>query len=246
MKCKISDYTCPYHACMSDDCQRNEVFYNGGNWGNGKCEHEVKTILSLFDYSGNWSEPYCKAGYNVIQHDLKLGQDIFTDTLPSAISDAVDGKKLHGILAAIPCTDFAASGARWWVGKENMPAEHSKLNCFYNTVDMSIGFALALLFLVELFNPEWWVVENPVGRLHKLVPEIGNPRMYFQPSDFGHPYTKKTALYGNFNARLPISPVLPLFGSEMWSKYGGASKHTKQMRSITPSGFAKAFFKANP
>jgi hypothetical protein len=206
----------------------------------------MKTILSLYDYTGHWSEPYRRSGYHVIQHDLKLGQDVFTDTLPAAISDAVEGRKLHGILAAIPCTDFAVSGARWWDGKEKKPAEHPGLECFYSTVDMSIGFALTVLFLVELFNPEWWVAENPVGRLHKLVPEMGKPKMYFQPSDFGHPYTKKTALYGNFNTNLIKNPVLPLFGSEMWSKYGGSTPRTKAMRSVTPKGFAEAFFRANP
>jgi hypothetical protein len=38
MKCKTSDYTCPYHACMSDDCQRAEVEKEGCDWGSGHCE----------------------------------------------------------------------------------------------------------------------------------------------------------------------------------------------------------------
>lgn len=204
-----------------------------------------RTILSVFDASGNWSEPYRRAGYNVIRHDLKLGWDIFTDTLPAAIADSIEGKRVHGILAAIPCTNFAVSGAKWFKEKEQKPANHPELD-FKNTVEMSVFMALGVLFLVELFNPQWWVAENPIGRLHNLVPEIGKPTMYFQPSDFGHPYTKRTALYGNFNTNLPKTPVLPLFGSEMWSKYGGSSERTKAMRSVTPKGFAEAFFKANP
>ncbi len=35
-----------------------------------------KTILSLFDYSGNWSKPYEDAGYNVIRVDKKRGLDV--------------------------------------------------------------------------------------------------------------------------------------------------------------------------
>jgi len=205
----------------------------------------MKTLLSLFDYTGNWSAPYRKAGYNVIQHDLKLGQDIFTDTIPAAIADSVEGNPVHGIMAAIPCTDFAVSGARWWAKKEHQPASHPIVD-FNNTVEMSIFFALAVLFLVELFQPVWWVAENPVGRLHKLVPEIGRPLMYFNPTEFGHPYTKKTALYGSFNTRLPRTYALNLFGSEMHTRYGGKSEKTKAARSVTPEGFAKAFFSANP
>jgi len=41
----------------------------------------VKTILSLFDYTGNWSKPYRDNGYNVIQVDIKLGMDILTINL---------------------------------------------------------------------------------------------------------------------------------------------------------------------
>jgi len=53
----------------------------------------MKTILSLFDYSGNWSFFYKKAGYNVIRQDIKLGQDIFSDTIPTAIADSIVGRK---------------------------------------------------------------------------------------------------------------------------------------------------------
>ena len=206
----------------------------------------MKTILSLFDYSGNWPRPYADAGYNVIQHDIKHGQDIFTDTIPAAISDSVEGRKVHGVMSAVPCTDFAASGARWWAEKETQPAEYDSEDVMFdNTVDMSVGFALATLFVIELLNPVWWVIENPIGRLHKRVPEVGEPQMYFNPTDFGHPYTKRTALYGNFNTKLNKYYTLNLFGSEMWSKYGGKSERTKAARSITPAGFAKAFFEAN-
>ena len=36
----------------------------------------MKTILSLFDYSGNWSLPYEEAGHNVIRIDKKLDPPI--------------------------------------------------------------------------------------------------------------------------------------------------------------------------
>lgn len=206
-----------------------------------------KVILSLFDHTGNWSKPYRDAGYDVVQHDIKLGWDIFSDTIPAAIDENLEGNSIHGLLAAVPCTDFAASGARWWPEKENMPADYESRDvAFDNTVEMSRFFVYAVQFIVELLKPEWWVIENPVGRLHNLVPEIGKPKMYFNPCDFGDPYTKKTALYGSFNTNLVKTPVLPLFGSMMHQKYGGKSERTKALRSVTPMGFARAFFNANP
>lgn len=37
MKCRISNWGCVYHACMSDDCQKHEVLKHQ-DWGDGKCE----------------------------------------------------------------------------------------------------------------------------------------------------------------------------------------------------------------
>lgn len=145
----------------------------------------MRTILSLFDYSGNWSKPFKNSGFNVIQHDIKNGCDIFGDTIPAAISDSVDHKKVFGIISAVPCTDFAVSGARWWKGKENQPSGYTGSDVrFENTVDMSVGFALATLFIVELLKPSWWSAENPVGRLSNIVPELGKPIMFFDPCDY--------------------------------------------------------------
>lgn len=97
-------------------------------------------------------------------------------------------------------------------------------------------------------RPKWWALENPVG---KLVRYLGRPRMYFQPCDFGDPYTKRTCLWGNFVPPLPLIigetlAVPPTEGSKMWAKYGGKGMTTKNARSATPKGFAQAFFVANP
>ncbi len=71
------------------------------------------TVLSLCDYTGNWSRPYREAGYDVRQVDLQHGDDVrLFEALPYPV---------RGVLAAPPCTDFAGSGARWWEGKGQKP-----------------------------------------------------------------------------------------------------------------------------
>lgn len=65
----------------------------------------MKTILSFFDYSGNWPKFYREAGYDVYSIDIKNGMDILElqrEDLP---------EYAYGVLAAPPCTDFASSGA---------------------------------------------------------------------------------------------------------------------------------------
>ena len=66
-------------------------------------------------------------------------------------------------------------------------------------------------------------------------------------------YDPQPGLWGRFNMPEP-RPVEPVMltdskgnrGSWMWLKLGGKSERTKELRSATPMGFAKAFKEANP
>lgn len=183
------------------------------------------TILSLCDYSGSWSQPYADDGYNVIRIDLKHGQDV-------RMMEYIE--RVHGILAAPPCTVFANSGARW-------ERTHDEMLEGLSVVD-------ACLRLVAVCRPRWWVLENPIGKLKRY---LGKPTMMFNPCDYGDPYTKKTCLWGEFTPPMGMFiggnwSVEPTEGSKMHTQYGGKSDKTKELRSITPPGFAKAFYLANP
>lgn len=180
-----------------------------------------KIIFDLCGGSGSWSLPYREAGYDVrIIDPLADGSDVRLFELPK--------ESVHGILCAPPCTHFASSGARWW---------HEKGNA---ALLEGLSIVDACLRLICVLRPEWWALENPVGR---LVHYLGKPKLYFHPCDFGDPYTKKTALWGEFN--LPEkNPVEPTEGSKMHLL--PPSKDRWRLRSITPEGFARAFFEANP
>lgn len=178
-------------------------------------------ILSLFDRSGVWSDPYREAGYDVEQIDLSFGQDVRLLEPPSC--------RVQGILAAPPCTMFANSGARWERTDEEMA--------------QALSLVDAVFRLVHVCRPAWWVLENPVGKLHRW---IGPPRMYFDPCDYGDPYTKRTALWGEFSEPLKLlrTAVAPTEGSKMHLL--APSPQRTALRSTTPAGFARAFFEANP
>jgi len=209
----------------------------------------MKTLLSLFDYSGNWALPYEEHGWNVILWDIKHTSDMFSlfSDIENACADFFyenifdNFGTVDGIIAAPPCTDFAVSGARWWTEKDKL-----------GTTDKSIELVYQTLRIVDLCQPDFWALENPVGRISKLIPELGNP-WYFQPYWFGDPYTKKTGLWGNFNPPQKTNVVEPIIytnsqgkkGSYMWAKLGGKSERTKELRSKTPFGFAYAFYESN-
>jgi hypothetical protein len=196
-----------------------------------------KTIVSLFDYTGEWCKPYRQAGYRVVQVDIKHGIDILNWEEWRDI-------QVHGILAAPPCTDFSGSGARWWPTKD-VPG---------GSTERSLRLIDRTLQIIHDCAPQFWALENPVGRLGRLRPQIGRVQMRFHPCHYGDPYTKLTCLWGHFNIHLARQDVEPVMyetstgkrGSYQWAHFGGKSEATKEARSKTPSGFARAFFQANP
>lgn len=174
-------------------------------------------ILSLCDYTGAWSQPYADNGYEVIRIDLEHGHDVRLSLPPP--------RPVHGILAAPPCTVFANSGARW-------PRSDDEMREGLSVVD-------ACMRLVLVTRPKWWALENPVGKLRRY---LGAPRLIFQPNEYGDPYTKRTCLWGEFTVPLR-TPVRAREHSKMALLAPGPERAA--LRSVTPEGFARAFFAAN-
>ena len=84
----------------------------------------------------------------------------------------------------------------------------------------------AALRFVALYDPEWWVLENPVGRLRRW---LGPPTHMFNPCDYGDPYTKKTLLWGKFNIpkENPVPPQKVCKQGSWIQKLGGSSDRTR-------------------
>lgn len=194
----------------------------------------TKIILDLCGGTGSWSKPYKDAGYDVrlITHPQF---DVFDYTPP---------RDVYGILAAPTCTMFSLA---------RTTAKTPR--------DLRGGMALVLRCL-EIIHEcryegslKFWALENPVGYLRQF---LGRPPLTFDPCDYGDPHTKKTDLWGYYNApkknpvpltdeqkaRLSINnrelPTLP-------SEYVLPDNFSRQAarRSMTPQGFANAFFRAN-
>jgi len=191
-----------------------------------------KIIMDLCSGTGEWSRPYKEAGYEVIEVEILRGGDV--------ILQEYEKIEVQGILMAPPCDHFAGSGARWWKSKGP------------EALKSGLAIVDACLRQVILYKPEWWVLENPVGR---LVHYLGKPKMYFHPYEYAgyapdpenEAYTKKTCLWGDFN--IPVKrPVSPVQGSKIhkqqfsWDRTPDGFK----VRAVTPRGFARAFFEANP
>lgn len=189
-------------------------------------DNSSKIILDLYGGTGAWSRFYKEAGYPV--HNITLPDwDIRdNDTLAYCIS-----LKPYGILAACDCSKLANSGR----GRD-------KDRTFRDGIDAA-ELVTRALYIIAMTKPKWWAIENPVGLMKQL---LGKPQYIFNPNEYGHNYTKKTCLWGHFTPPFVTKIVSPLPTMENHiMKLGGSSEKTKQIRSITPPGFAQAFFKAN-
>ena len=234
--------------------------------------HQSKFVISLYDYTGEALIPWAKAGYTCyafdIQHDAKTIRKEHFDSgglIRYVHADLHKQETFHSLLSvfrnkvvfgmAFPvCTDLAVSGAAHFKRKAKAnpkfqwEATRHAVRCSYLFEDLEIPY----------------FIENPVSVLSTLWRK---PNHSFHPWHYGgyisddeaeHPkwpeyiapkdaYPKKTCLWTSGNFRMPIKlPVKPEDGhSRQHLKLGGKSMKTKNIRSATPRGFAKAVWQAN-
>lgn len=185
-------------------------------------DNSKKIILDLCGGTGSWSKPYKDAGY-----------DVQVCTLPDCdVRTFIPPENVYGILAAPPCTVFSLAGN--WVKRSE------------NEMKEALSVVDACLRIIFKHNTvRFWALENPVGKLKNW---IGEPTMRFDPWEFGDGTFKKTALWGKFcrpQKTVSIKPERIPYSKTFIGRLGGKSAKTKELRSITPQCFAKAFYEAN-
>jgi len=187
-----------------------------------------KIILDLCGGTGAWSRPYRDAGY-----------DVRVITLPEIdVRLFAPPDNVYGILAAPPCTEFSI--AKHFHGKGK----------YHHNFLKGLEIVSACMRIILTAEPKFWALENPNGYLKRWLKK---PTMIFQPWEFGDNYQKQTLVWGKFNIPKKKVLVKPL-GITKFSRlrsqdiapkyYGIYDRQTR--RAITPPGFAKAFFEANP
>lgn len=140
----------------------------------------MKRLLSLFDESGIICIPFHNAWWDTIQWDIKLDEFMDLNNIQLAETALDLFEDINGIIAFPPCTDFAGAGAQYWKAKDADGRTKKSLHLVYQVQK-----------LVNLFRPTdpeyegsfFWAMENPVGRIAKLVPDLGKP-FIFDPCDY--------------------------------------------------------------
>ena len=192
-----------------------------------------KIILDLCGGTGSWSKPYQEDSHYDVRVITLPDHDVRTFEPP---------KNVYGILAAPPCDQFSFAKTT------------GKPRDLKDAWSIARGCLDIIAKCNQITGPysktttlNFWCLENPNGLLKRF---LGRPCFEFNPYDFGDDYKKKTHLWGYFNdpIKKPIKCTNVKF-DRMMSKdiapeYFGIYDR-KERRSMTPQGFAKAFFKEN-
>ena len=180
-------------------------------------------------------------------------------TLPdNDVTDYIPPDNVYGILAAPPCTMFSLARTNAIKPRDLQTGMETVIACL--NIIWKCQYELETI-TTHKTALKFWALENPYNGFLKRF--IGQPAFTFQPYDFGDRYKKHTALWGYFND--PIKKPVDLNQTELelarrnsqklpkWDhmknkdiaqEFYGRLDRTKR-RSITPPGFAEAFFKAN-
>ena len=177
---------------------------------------------------------------------IKIGKDI-------GVENYTPPKNVYGIIANPICTEFSTA------------------NGFHKENDLEKGMFLVnhCLRIIKEANPKFWVIENPAkGKLKQF---LGVPKLVYQPWEYGSPWTKQTALWGEFNIpdkvfnkwedvpkneKLYVRPGRPkpalaflhksaveLIEEFQWAK--DKIKCDADIRSMCSQGFAREFYNFN-
>ena len=137
---------------------------------------EGKKILHLCADTGSDSKPYKDAGYDVVLVGKEIGVENYRP--PQGV---------YGIIANPACLEFSTARS---TGKARNPDEGMFL----------VKECIRIIREVQEWGDgglKFWVIENPAKGVLKNY--LGKPKYEYEPWWYGSPWTKRTALWGEFN-----------------------------------------------
>ena len=208
----------------------------------------AKIILHLCADTGSDTKPYQDdPEYKVILVGSKIGVENYHPP-----------KNVYGIIANPPCTHFSSVRTNPKTPRDEKEGMRLVKECL-RIIEEAKSYG----------SLKFWVIENPAtGRLKKY---LGKPKFTYQPWEFGSPWSKKTALWGEFVAPKKIYKIWEEVPNKIPKLYIRPSRNKPNMvylhksavkdipefscfnpdsdmelRSLCSQKFATAFKKENP
>jgi len=210
------------------------------------------------------AKPWAESGVECHLFDIQEYEGSKTDNIIHHCGDIRKVRKELGVLlrsnncriigSFTPCTDMSVAGARhfekkslndslFWARAAELALIGLDLAEFFEIPYFIENPRTVLGTLIERkhefkFHPWEYGGYLPESYKHSLYPEIYPPR---------DAYPKETWLWVGNGLWIPDpKPVKPVSNDYPgWSKLGGKSDRTKEIRSCTPEGFSIALYRAN-
>lgn len=198
-----------------------------------------KIILHLCADIGSDSKPYQDRPneYEVIC----VGKDI-------GVENYHPPNHVYGVIANPPCTMFSIARTKAKTPRDLQEGMRLVKECLRIIWECQYKIETDSQRTPPL---KFWAIENPGSGYLRWF--LGQPRYEYCASEYGAPFTKRTALWGYFNQ--PRRPFMETIIRDGVKSLGGKYTHlTKHMafsadggeKAVCPPLLAKAFFEANP
>ena len=193
-----------------------------------------KIILHLCADMGSDSLPYKYNGYDV----RCIGKDI-------GVENFIPPKNVYGIIANPPCTMFSIARTKAKISRNLEEGMRLVKEC--------LRVIWTCQYRIYSENPrhshlKFWCIENPASGFLKWF--LGKATYEYSPHEYGAPFTKQTALWGQFN--VPDKVIIKNQAITIEDSFRGGMLYMGNQRinkTIEKSncwiGFARAFYEAN-
>lgn len=178
----------------------------------------MSRVLIACEYSGAVRDAFRAQGHDAMSCDL-LPTDVPGPHYQGDMFD-LELSTFDLLIAFPPCTDLAASGARWWPEKQQDGRQAAALAFVRRIMDAPVPRI---------------AIENPVG---KISSAIRKPDQIIQPWQHGHGETKATCLWLQGLPTIEPSAVVDGREQRIWKLPPTADRW--KLRSMTYPGIAAA------
>jgi len=156
-------------------------------------------VLDLLSGMKGWGGPWEEAGHEVIYVDNRA------DLNPTFVWDIFEAEptdlpwKPDVILASPPCKKFSVTNINrnWTI--DNQPR--------YPDVQLALDLVYRVRHWINVLEPQFFVIENPRGKLRKLDVLADLERRTVAYCQYGEERMKPTDLWGGFPPSLVLKPL---------------------------------------
>lgn len=152
---------------------------------------------------------------------------------------------MYGIIANPPCTEFSIAKT---TAKRDLVKGMELVEACLKIIWLCMSELESDAKGARTPKLKFWALENPGSGMLRFF--LGKPAFEYSPDEYGADFTKRTALWGHFNA--PARPFIlrskltkrDVSNSVSVSMVRDRRERT-DLRSIAYEGFTKVFFQAN-